>query len=109
MRAGEKAFHRTGLACTGSPHAGMNLPEAILGQTGLSQGFAAGRQNRIPDEIGIKPEVRGTAGSFPQQNSLRIAQSGPALGAAAINAKEKGFGHCSRSRGSDLTERHNAT
>jgi hypothetical protein len=40
---------------------------------------------------------------------LRIAQSGTALGAAAINAKEKGFGHCSRSLGSDLTERHNAT
>jgi hypothetical protein len=59
----------------------------------LGESLAASRENRVPDQIRIEAEVGWSAGSFPQQLSLRIAQAGPALGATAVNAKEQELGH----------------
>ena len=93
MGACQQALDRAGLARTCSPHAGMNPAEITFLKPSLGQRFAARGQNRVPDQFRIEADVGWAARSFPQQIALCIAQSCPALGAAAINAKEQNVGH----------------
>ena len=52
---------------------------------------------------------RSTARPFPHQIALRIAQTRPALGAAAIDAKEQKVGHAQMDLRMRTMGRHNAT
>src|SRR5215217_2650565 len=102
MGARQKAFDRAGLPGAGGSHAGMNPLEVAFVKPCLGKSLAAGRQNRIPYQIGIEAEVGRTARSFTQQRTLSIAQPSPALGAAAVNAKEQKVGHMKTDLGTVL-------
>ena len=93
MGACQQALDRTGLARACSTHAGVNPAEIALLKPSLGQRFAACRQNRVPNQFRVEADIGWAARSFPQQIALRIAQARPALGAAAINAKEQEVGH----------------
>ena len=68
----------------------------------LGERFAAGGEKRVPDQIGIEADIGRPARAFSQQPAFGIAQARPALGAAAINAKEQG----SVISGTDLAGAH---
>jgi hypothetical protein len=87
----------------------MNPAEVALLKPCLGQRFATRRQNRVPDQFGIKTDVGWAARSLTEQVPLHIAQPRPALGAAAINAKEQEVGHAQKNLRMQTMGRHNAT
>src|SRR4051812_27982914 len=93
MGAGEETLDGTGLASPSGSQADMGPPEIVLRKPGFAERHPAGGQDRIPAQVRIEADVGGPADPLSETTSLFVAQTGAALGAAAVDANEQGFSH----------------
>ena len=81
------------MAGAGRTHSRMDARKILVVELCRRKRFAGGGENRVPDQVGIKSHIGPSTQALSEEQAARIAQSRPALRAAAIEAKKQGFVH----------------